>query len=82
MKRINDEELSCVRKPNQSLLAQIKKLKVEKKTQPKLDPHVNKKYPVNKETMTDPIEVGISSMLKYKKGKYSVSTHKHLMINK
>ena len=55
MHRMDDEELSCVRKHNQSLLAQIKKLKVEKKTQPKLDPHVNK------ETMTDPVEVGISS---------------------
>ena len=43
MRRINVEEL------------QIKKLKVEKKKQPKLDPHVNK------ETMTDPVEVGISS---------------------
>ena len=39
---MNDEELYCVRKPNQSLLAQVKKLKVENKTQPKLDPHVNK----------------------------------------
>ena len=58
---MNDEELSCVRKPNQSLLAQIKKLKVEKKKQPKLDPHVNKEHLGNKETMTDPVEVGISS---------------------
>ena len=42
MQRMNDEELSCVRKPNQSLLTQIRKLKVENKTQPKLDPHVKK----------------------------------------
>ena len=61
MQRMNDEELSCVRNPNQSLLAQIKKLKVEKKTQPKLYPHVNKEHQVNKETMTDLVEVGISS---------------------
>ena len=61
MQRMNDEELSCVRKPNQSLLAKIKKFKVENKTQPKLDPHVNKEHLVNKETMTDLVEVGISS---------------------
>ena len=59
MQRMNVEELSCVRKPNQSLLAQIKKLKVEKKTQPKLDPHFNKEHPVNKETMNHLVEVGI-----------------------
>ena len=61
MQRMNDEELSYVRKPNQSFLAKIKKLKVERKIQPKLDPHVNKEHPVNKETMNNPVEVGISS---------------------
>jgi hypothetical protein len=49
------EELSCLRVHNQDLLTQIKKLKHDKKTlQEKLD---RKTLLVDKETMTDPINI-------------------------
>jgi hypothetical protein len=49
------EELSCLRVHNQDLLTQIKKLKHDKKTLPeKLD---RKTSLVDKETMTDPINI-------------------------
>jgi hypothetical protein len=36
---------------------QIKKLKDEKKTQPKLNQHVNKESMIDKETMTNLVEI-------------------------
>lgn len=66
----------------QSLLEQIKKLKHGKKTQPKLDPHVNKEPSTDKESMNDLVEVGILSNVEVPtKENPSVSTHKHIMIN-
>jgi hypothetical protein len=78
----NDEEL-FLKNHNQSFLAQIKKLKDEKKTQPKLDQCVNKEPLVDKETMIDPVEVGISSNVEVQMMENpNISTNKHLMINK
>jgi hypothetical protein len=48
-----DEENSCLKNHNQSLVAQIKKLKNEKKSQQeKLEQLTSKESLINKETMT------------------------------
>ena len=52
------------------MLKQIKKLKDEKKKQPKLDLGVNKEPLVDKGTTTDIVTVGISSNVEYKKWKF------------
>ena len=64
------------------MLAQIKKLKVdENKTQPKLDPRVNKELLVDKETMVDPVEARMSSNFEVQtKKNISIYTHNHLMV--
>ena len=58
----NKEELLHLRVHNWSLLTQIKKLKSDKKSlHNKLDQLINKESLVDKETMTEPMELGKSS---------------------
>jgi hypothetical protein len=58
-------------------------LKDENKTQSKLGKCVHKEPLVNKETMTNPIEVGISSNIEVQTlGNLDISTNKNVIINK
>lgn len=55
---LENEELSCLRDHNQSLLKQFKKLKKDKKSlHGKSEQLTNKEALINKDTMTDPIEL-------------------------
>jgi hypothetical protein len=60
-----DEEISCLKNHSQNLIAQIKKLKGKKKSQQEtLKQLTNKKSLIDKETMSDPIEIKKSSAVK------------------
>jgi hypothetical protein len=60
--KVDKEENSRLKIHNQNLLAQIKKIKSDKKTiQDKLEQLINKEPLVDKETMTEPMELQKSS---------------------
>jgi hypothetical protein len=71
-----DEEISLLKNHSQNLIAQIKKLKGEKKSQQEtLKQLTSKKLLIDKETMIDPIEIKKSSAVKIQVAEKGTNTN-------